>query len=383
MTFSVSIPFGMGSLLQAGINTFAYWQRGLEWWMHTEAWPWLGAGTTATTCGVFMQGGQGRGGDRNQFLEPGLPSGGASPYHVPVLPAEVLEFMQPGPGKLILDGTLGGGGHTELMLQAGAQMIALDQDIEAIEEARQRLRAYETAVCLIQGNFRDFPALLEETGITALDGILVDLGVSSHQLDDAARGFSFQHDGPLDMRMNASAGRSAANLVNEESEVELERIFRDYGEERHARRIARAIVKRREQQLFETTGDLASFIASVSHKHGRTHPATLCFQALRIAVNDELGALEELLRLAPQWLKPGGRLVVISFHSLEDRMVKQAFQRLSVEWLDKPEWPEPRRNPDCCLRLLTRKPREATEAEQKINPRSRSAKLRAVEKLQP
>lgn len=313
----------------------------------------------------------------------GADAGGGTGYHLPVLPAEVVAALAPASGKVILDGTLGGGGHTSLLLQAGAQVIGLDQDMDALNHAGERLKAYAATGQFrsVQSNFREFPAVLQSLGITALDGLLVDLGVSSYQLDVAARGFSFMHDGPLDMRMNTGGGRTAADLVNEDEPAELERILWEYGEERQSRRIVRALVQRREQKPFTTTSDLASAIAGVVPRRGKTHPATLTFQGLRIAVNDELAALADFLHAAPAWLKPGGRLAIISFHSLEDRMVKQAFNRLSTEWLDRPEWPEPRRNPEHCLRLLHRKPQEATEEEVKRNPRSRSAKLRTAEKL--
>lgn len=303
-------------------------------------------------------------------------------YHAPVLPEEVLHFLQPSPGKLFLDCTLGGGGHSELLLAAGAEVIALDQDSEALAHARLRLQQYGSRFRSYQSNFRYFPHVLEEAGISAVDGILADFGVSSHQLDDAPRGFSFIREGPLDMRMNREDGQTAADLVNHAEPGELVRILREYGEERQAPRIVRAIVKRREQRLFETTLDLAQVIESVIPRHGKkTHPATLTFQALRLAVNDEMTVLDEFLAQVPRWVKPGGRVALISFHSGEDRPVKQALARYSTEWLDRPEWPEPRRNPDFCMRLLTRKPVEATEAELKRNPRARSAKLRAAERL--
>lgn len=302
-------------------------------------------------------------------------------YHVPVLPREVIEKLSPTKGMVFLDGTLGGGGHSELMLKSGARVIALDQDAEALAFARQRLSGFGEAFTAVQANFRDFARVLTEAGVDKVDGMLVDLGVSSHQLDEAARGFSFMQDGPLDMRMNPLEGRSAADWVNEEAEVELARILWEYGEMRDSRRVARALVKRRDEKPFETTGDLASFLSSVLPRHGKTHPATLSFQALRIAVNDELGALEQFLAEAPDWLKPGGKLAVISFHSLEDRIVKRAFLRYAMEWLDRPEWPEPRRNPEYCLKVLTRKPLEAAEDEVKINARSRSARLRVAERI--
>lgn len=355
-----------------------------RWLMHMDVWPWVGQGVGQVgSCSVWMQG------QRNTSGPTPTPDDGKSDasamnpqsYHRPVLPEEVVEYLQPGPGKIMLDATLGGGGHSELLLEAGAQVVALDQDVEALEHARLRLRAYGSRFCAFHRNFRNFPALLEEAGIGPLDGILADLGVSSRQLDSAARGFSFAQDGPLDMRMNQQAGRSAADVVNESDVMELEHILREYGDERQARRIARAIVERRAKRPFATTGDLAALIASVVPRHGKTHPATQSFQAIRIAVNEELAALAEFLTHIPRWLKPGGRVVLISFQSAEDRMVKQAFARGSAEWLDRPEWPEPRRNPEHCLRLLTRKPVEATAAEVKSNPRSRSAKLRAAERI--
>ena len=303
-------------------------------------------------------------------------------YHAPVLPDEVLHYLQPAPGKIFLDCTLGGGGHSELLLAAGAQVIAVDQDADALAHARERLQKYEGSFRSYQSNFRHFPQVLEDIGVGRVDGILADLGVSSYQLDASSRGFSFAREGPLDMRMNQGAGETAADLVNHAEPGELVRILREYGEERQAKRIVRAIVDRRAQRPFTTTLDLAQVIEKTVPRHGKkTHPATLTFQALRLAVNEEMTVLEDFLALVPRWLKPGGRAAWISFHSGEDRMVKQALARYSTEWLDRPEWPEPRRNPDFCMRLLTRKPVEATDEELKRNPRARSAKLRAAERL--
>jgi 16S rRNA (cytosine1402-N4)-methyltransferase len=231
-------------------------------------------------------------------------------------------------------------------------------------------------------NYRGLREVLEETGVR-VDGILADLGVSSHQLDTAERGFSFQQDGPLDMRLDRRGGRTAADLVNECSEEELARIFYENGDEPHSRRAARVIVKRRALRPFQRTLDLAETVASVLPRRGKTHPATKVFQALRLELNDELGALRELLDSAPRLLKPGGRIVIISFHSLEDRIVKQTLARQSAEWLDRPEWPEPRRNPDYSMRVLTKKPLEPSATETARNPRARSARLRAAERLQP
>jgi 16S rRNA (cytosine1402-N4)-methyltransferase len=298
-----------------------------------------------------------------------------------VLLAETIEALQPTPGKLLFDGTLGGGGHSEALLQQGARVVAMDQDEQALAYANARLKGYADRFCALRGNFRHFPQIVEEAGVSGFDGMLVDIGVSSHQLDDGARGFSFNKEAPLDMRMDTAADQTAADVINTAAEEELVRIFFEYGEESNARRIARAIVKARSSRLIQTTTQLAEIVAAASPKRGKRHPATLVFQALRIAVNDELAALRDFLAAAPKWLKPGGRLAVITFHSLEDRIVKQTFAHLSAPELDRPEWPAPRPNPDCMLKLITRKPIEASEAELELNPRARSARLRVVERL--
>ncbi|MDB6003423.1 MAG: Ribosomal small subunit methyltransferase [Prosthecobacter sp.] len=302
-------------------------------------------------------------------------------YHAPVLLAEVLDLLQPAPGKLIFDGTLGGGGHSEALLQHGARVVAMDQDVNALKHATERLKPYAAQFCALRGNFRNFPQIVEETGVSGFDGMLVDIGVSSHQLDDAARGFSFMRDGPLDLRMDTESARTAADLVNTEDEAELMRIFFEYGEEPNARRIARAIVKARATQVIKNTLQFAEIVATASPKRGKRHPATLVFQALRIAVNDELAALHDFLAAAPRWLKPGGRLAVISFHSLEDRIVKQTLNHLAAPFIDRPEWPEARKNPECVLKLITRRPVQATAQEIELNPRARSAVLRVAERL--
>ena len=274
--------------------------------------------------------------------------------HLPVLPAEVLAGLVPKTGMLFVDGTLGGAGHTRLLLEAGAKVIGIDQDPFALERAKEAgLIGLETR----QGNFRDLETLVPE----AVDGVLLDLGVSSFQLDDAIRGFSFHTDAPLDMRMSQS-GQSAADVVNTLEYEELAQIIFDYGEERHSRRIARAIVAEREKTEFNSTVQLAAVIKrAYPGQHARgIHPARRTFQALRIYVNDELAALETGLRAAKHILKDGGRLAVISFHSLEDRIVKR-FMRSELEPLYK-------------------KPLEAQEAELLENPRSRSAKLRVASK---
>lgn len=349
-----------------------------KWLMHLDGWPWLAAGHCAMSA---LHDSPVAGGGTPDGREPHASSQVFTDYHEPVLPREVLEYLQPREDKIFLDCTLGGGGHSELLLQAGARVIAVDQDEEALAHARQRLRQYGDRFCAMHSNFSEFPKVLEECGIGPLDGILADLGVSSHQLDEAGRGFSFAKEGPLDMRMNQAAGQTAADLVNHAEPGTLLEILRLYGEERHAKRIVRAIVERREKKPFATTRELAELIESVVPRHGKTHPATQTFQALRLAVNQEMQVLEDFLSLVPRWLKPGGRAVWISFHSGEDRMVKQALARFSTAFLDRPEWPEPRPNPDHCMKLLTRKPLEAAPDEVKRNPRSRSAKLRAAERL--
>ncbi len=307
---------------------------------------------------------------------------GGTPYHIPVLEHEVVEALRPAAGKLIMDGTLGGGGHTGRLLAHGANVLALDQDPAALAWATRRLEEAADHLVALRCNFATFPDILKEAGLgPVLDGILLDLGVSSHQLDVAERGFSFLREGPLDMRMDPDAAIRAADLVNGWPEEELARVFFEYGDEKASRRVARAIVKRRAERLFETTADLAAVVATVVPKRGPASPATRVFQALRIAVNDETGALEAALDAAHNWLKPGGRLAVISFHSLEDRIVKHRFRRQSQAEIDRPEWPAPRPNPECYYRLVTRKGITAGPTEISRNTRSRSATLRVVERL--
>lgn len=302
-------------------------------------------------------------------------------YHRPVLAAEVIELLAPHPGSLVVDGTAGGGGHTEAILKTGADVLALDQDPDAIAEAREALAPYGGRVTLHQANFRDAEKVLDALGVRKIGGALIDLGVSSRQLENAGRGFSMMRNGPLDMRMDPRAAMNAAHIVNNYSEEELTRIFRDLGEEPAARRIAALIVKMRKDAPFTETLQLAKAIEKVVGRHGRRHPATQIFQAVRMEVNDELGALEQGLRALTSRLEAGARIAVISFHSLEDRIVKNFIRDRSREWIDKPEWPEPRRNPEFDLRPITDKPIEPGEIERRANPRSRSAKLRVAEKI--
>jgi len=301
-------------------------------------------------------------------------------YHEPVLAREVLEALKPSVGKQFYDGTVGGGGHAELLLVNGAHVIGSDQDLDAINYVTAKLEAHSDSFLPLHGNFAQMDELLASVGVDKVDGILLDLGVSSHQLDDASRGFSFRQDGPLDMRMDQTQGPTAADLVNQADEEELIRIFFEYGEESRARHAARAIVEARKKKLFTTTTELAETIASVIPKTGKKHPATLIFQALRIAVNKELESLAIVLEKAVRLLGPGGVLAVITFHSLEDRMVKQFMKQRSEEMLDRPEWPEPRPNPNYCLTLPHRKPLIPLEDELEANTRSRSAKLRVAVK---
>ena len=304
-----------------------------------------------------------------------------SEYHESVLLKEAVEALQPAPGKVLVDGTLGGGGHTAALLTAGARVIAFDHDSDAIRYATEQLSDYRENLITVQSSFVNVEDVLGSLGLTQIDGALLDLGVSSHQLDEPVRGFSFMREGPLDMRMDPRGAVTAADLVNSLSVEQLKDILWSYGEEPAASRIAAQIARERTVKPFATTLQLADAIERIIPRHGRTHPATRAFQALRIAVNRELEVLEQGLHRLTQLLAPGSRLAVITFHSLEDRIVKSFFGARSVEWLDRPEWPAPQRNPDFLLKKITRKAVIAGLAEQRANPRSRSAKLRVVEKL--
>ena len=304
-----------------------------------------------------------------------------SSYHTPVMADEVVAFLRPAPGMILVDGTAGGGGHSELLLQHGAEVVALDQDRDALQNCRSRLAPFSARLHLAESNFADASAALDRLGFAKVAGVLLDLGVSSYQLDTADRGFAMMKDGPLDMRMSQANPTTAADLVNSASVAELARIFREYGEEPRAMHIAAKLVALREKRPLQTTFDLAAAVTSIIPRTGPRHPATRVFQALRIAVNDELGVLRRGLETLSGRLAHGARFAVISFHSLEDRIVKQYFRERSTEWIDRPEWPEPRRNPDRLFRLLTPRPIDASGSETAANPRSRSAKLRVVERL--
>lgn len=302
-------------------------------------------------------------------------------YHTPVMLRETLEALRAGPGKRFVDATLGGGGHTRALLRAGAEVVGLDQDRDALDEAERWRESLEEEdrLVLLQSNFRRIGGLFEGIGCGKFDGMLFDLGVSSFQLDEASRGFSFQQDGPLDMRMDHGGAVTAADLVNQYPEERLVEIFEDFGEEKHARRIARAIVQMRQRAPLERTLELARLVESAVPGRGRKHPATRVFQALRMEVNDELGSLKEGLESAIRWIKPGGRLAVITFHSLEDRLVKNFLRQHSERWLNRPEWPEPRLNPEYCLELCPRKGVKPSREEVVRNPRARSALLRVAQ----
>jgi 16S rRNA (cytosine1402-N4)-methyltransferase len=302
-------------------------------------------------------------------------------YHQPVLLEETIAMLLPAPGKVFFEGTLGGGGHTRALLEAGATVIATDQDPEAIAAAGEELAGFGDRLTIRRANFSEVDRVLREEGITQLDGALFDLGVSSHQFDTPERGFSFQHDGLLDMRMSPDLPQSAADIVNTAGEEELACIFRELGEEPAARRIAARIVRERARTPITHTLQLADLVAGVIPRKGRIHPATRVFMALRLAVNRELEVLPAALAAVTPHLASGGRLAVISFHSGEDRLVKMFMKERAVEWLDRPEWPAPRRNPDYIFRLLTSRPLVARLTEQKTNPRARSAKLRVAERL--
>ena len=303
--------------------------------------------------------------------------------HVPVLAREVVDALRPRDGGRYVDGTFGGGGYTKGILdRADCRVIAIDRDPDAVAAGQALAERYAPRLRLIEGRFGDMAELLSAEGVDEVDGVALDLGVSSMQFDRAERGFSFRASGPLDMRMERH-GTSAADLVNEAGEAELADIFWRYGEERHSRRVARAIVERRKEKRIETTGELAEIVRRVvgSSARDESDPATRSFQGLRIAVNDELGELERGLVAAEQVLAPGGRLAVVSFHSLEDRAVKD-FVRVRAGRTPAPSrHAPPAESRAATLRDLTRRPVAPSAAEIAANPRARSARLRVAEKL--
>ena len=307
-------------------------------------------------------------------------------YHVSVLLEECIQGLAIKPDGIYVDGTLGGAGHSSRIaakLTTG-RLIGIDRDNVALEAAAERLRPFEDRVTLVHANFCDMDQALQELGIDKVDGILLDLGVSSPQLDDGQRGFSYMTDAPLDMRMNGEDTRDARQIVNTWSYEELKRILYDYGEERFAPRIAAAICRRREQAPIETTLELVDVIKSAmpaSALREKQHPAKRSFQAIRIAVNDELGAVETVMKKAVPLLNPGGRLAVITFHSLEDRIVKNAMAEAAKGCTCPPSFPVCVCGKKPQVRIVTRKPIVSGEEELERNPRARSAKLRICEKL--
>ena len=307
-------------------------------------------------------------------------------HHVSVLLQPAVEALNVRPDGIYLDGTLGGAGHSSEIARRlrGGLLIGVDRDPKALAAAGERLAPWADRVRLVHGNFRELDAILDRLGIPAVDGILLDLGVSSPQLDEAQRGFSYMADAPLDMRMDPSDALTAYEIVNAWPQEELRRILFAYGEERYAPLIAAAIVRRREQAPIESTLELVDVIRSAMPQKAlreKQHPAKRSFQAIRIAVNDELGAVDSVMQQAIRRLKPGGRLAVITFHSLEDRIVKNAMAEAVRGCICPPEFPVCVCGRKPSLKLVSRKPITADQAELAANPRARSAKLRAAEKL--
>lgn len=305
--------------------------------------------------------------------------------HIPVLLEETIGFLEPAAGGLFVDCTLGLGGHAEALLEAGAdcRLIGIDRDPEALSLAQERLRPFGERVRLVPGDFAELEKLLHAEHVEAVDGILADLGVSSLQLDSAARGFSFRREGPLDMRMGPG-NLTAANVVNQYGEAELERILREYGEEKKARRIARAVVSQRRDKPIDTTTELREIVVGAvgrmsGRRRSRIDPATRTFQAIRIEVNRELVGLETFIDQAVRMMQRKGRLVVISYHSLEDRIVKNRLRDLARGEIDRITG-RPRSETQV-IEVLTRRPVRPSEEEIALNPRARSARLRAARRV--
>ena len=307
-------------------------------------------------------------------------------HHVSVLLEECIQALNIKPDGIYVDGTLGGAGHSSRIaarLTTG-RLIGIDRDPVALAAAEERLKPFADRVTLVHSNFDEMDTVLEDLGISGVDGILLDLGVSSPQLDDSKRGFSYMADAPLDMRMNSEDALDARQIVNTWSYDELKRILYDYGEERYAPRIAAAICKRREEKPIETTLELVDIIRGAmpaAALREKQHPAKRSFQAIRIAVNDELGSVERVMKRAVPCLNPGGRLAVITFHSLEDRIVKNAMAEAAKGCICPREFPVCVCGRKPQVKIITRKPITSTEEELAANPRARSAKLRVCEKL--
>jgi 16S rRNA (cytosine1402-N4)-methyltransferase len=309
------------------------------------------------------------------------------PLHRPVLLDEVIEAVRPRSDSVLVDATLGAGGHAEALLERlgpAGRLVGIDRDETALRVASERLARFEERFVPVHGRYEELPHLIRDVGVFAVDAIVADLGVSSLQLDDAERGFSFRADGPLDMRMDRSGGRTAAGVVNETPEPELAEILREYGEEKLAGPIARAIVGRRDQRPFTGTLELAELVAEVlgpSARRYRIHPATRTFQAIRIVVNQEIEGLDAFVASAVSVLRKGGRLAVIAFHSLEDRVIKHAMRALAHRCTCPPEMPTCGCGKENIVRLVGSKPIRPTERETRENPRARSARLRVAERI--
>jgi 16S rRNA (cytosine1402-N4)-methyltransferase len=306
--------------------------------------------------------------------------------HTPVLRDEVVRLLAPRPDGVIVDGTVGLGGHAEALLEAGptGRLIGIDRDPEALARAHGRLARFGSRVSLVHGDYRDLERLLDGLGVDRIDGLLLDLGLSSLQLDDASRGFSFRLDGPLDMRADPTDGETAAEWIASAPRAEIAEVLAGYGEERYADRIARAIDEARRREPIATTASLAAIVRAAvpaSYRRGRIDPATRTFQAIRIRVNGELDALEGGLRAGFDRLAHGGVLVVVSFHSLEDRIVKRFFREKAADCVCPPELPECVCDKQVEAEVLTKRPVTPTAAEIEANPRARSAKLRAARKV--
>ena len=307
-------------------------------------------------------------------------------HHVSVLLEECLEGLDIKPDGIYIDGTLGGAGHSSRIVSrlTTGKLIGIDRDPVALQAAEERLKPYKDRVTLVHSNFSEMAQVVKNLGLSGVDGILLDLGVSSPQLDDGERGFSYMADAPLDMRMDSQDALSAYTVVNSWSQEELKRILFDYGEERYAPRIAAAICRRREEAPIRTTLELVDIIRSAMPAQAlweKQHPAKRSFQAIRIAVNDELGSVEKAMQKAIPLLNPGGRLAVITFHSLEDRIVKNAMTEASKGCTCPPSFPVCICGKKPLVKLISRKPIVASDEELEANPRSRSAKLRVCEKL--
>jgi 16S rRNA (cytosine1402-N4)-methyltransferase len=308
--------------------------------------------------------------------------------HVPVMVEEVITYLNCGPGKIFVDCTLGGAGHARAILEHSGPdglLIGIDQDWDAIDNARHALSDYASRIRLYHDNFINLTSILSRIGINAIDGAVADLGLSLNQIESSGRGFSFRRDEPLDMRMNMDSTITAEDIVNSETETRLEKIFRDYGEERWAGKIARNIASARSKRSIRTSKELADIVVKTIPQRAalsrKIHPATKVFMALRIAVNRELEILDEFIVNAVDALKPGGRLCILSFHSLEDRIVKHRFRALEKGCSCPPDFPKCVCGKEKQVRVLTRSVVKPTSREISVNPMARSTRLRAVEKI--